>query len=60
MLDKIAKHFDFQQKRWGCAYRTEVLSATSPTRIRLYKAVDFNFKDAMTRAIGEAIVHGNG
>jgi flagellar basal-body rod protein FlgB len=55
MLDKIAKHFDFQQKALGLrAYRTEVLSSNiANSDTPYYKAVDFNFKDAMTRAIGE-------
>ena len=56
MLDKIAKHFDFQQKALGLrAYRTEVLSSNiANSDTPYYKAVDFDFKDAMTRAIGEA------
>ena len=55
MLDKIAKHFDFQQKALGLrAYRTEVLSSNiANSDTPYYKAVDFDFKDAMTRAIGE-------
>lgn len=55
MLDKIAKHFDFQHKALGLrAYRTEVLASNiANSDTPYYKAVDFNFKDAMTRAMGE-------
>ena len=54
MNDKIAKHFDFQQKTLGLrAYRTEVLSSNiANSDTPYYKSVDFNFKDALTRATG--------
>ncbi|KMN34927.1 MULTISPECIES: flagellar basal body rod protein FlgB [Chromobacterium] len=49
MLDKIAKHFDFQQRALNLrAYRTEVLASNiANDETPNYKAVDFDFGKAL-------------
>ncbi|OQS40639.1 flagellar basal body rod protein FlgB [Chromobacterium haemolyticum] len=49
MLDKIAKHFDFQQRALNLrAYRTEVLASNiANDETPSYKAVDFDFGKAL-------------
>jgi flagellar basal-body rod protein FlgB len=59
MLDKIDKYFNFQQKALDLrAYRTEVLAGNmANAETPYYKAVDFNFADAMKAQMGG---HGSG
>lgn len=49
MLDKIAKHFEFQQKSLNLrAYRAEVLAGNiANADTPYYKAVDFDFASAL-------------
>ncbi|MXR36816.1 flagellar basal body rod protein FlgB [Craterilacuibacter sinensis] len=52
MLDKIAKHFEFQQKSLNLrAYRAEVLASNlANDDTPNYKAVDFDFGQALSAA----------
>ena len=52
MLDKIGKHFDFQQRALNLrAYRTEVLAGNlANADTPYYKAVDFDFGQALQGA----------
>lgn len=52
MIDKIAKHFDFQQRALGLrAYRNEVLASNvANADTPQYKAVDFDFNQALAES----------
>lgn len=52
MIDKIAKHFNFQQTALGLrAYRNEVIASNiANSETPYYKSVDFDFNKALAEA----------